>query len=186
MSTNNFKFDNILIVLPDFNLYNECDECYNLDIECVHNQEVVDFDDFSYNEYIADVQSQLGKIGFDSCDKWDNDRNYNGKIIAGYGLEDKTGMIVWLEVVIRNGYYGGANIDYTIDGDFGIENEQNKKDIAHYEAMHRKLDRMIAKTEKILRKNGTEMLKVGQFSNGEAVYKLKNKKDEKTKTKKSN
>jgi len=88
-------------------------------------------------------------------------------------------MIVWLEVVIKSGYYSGANIDYTIDGDFGIENEQNKKQIAHYEAMHRKLDRMVEKTKKILRKNGTEMLKVGQFSNGEAVYELKNKKSKK-------
>lgn len=129
--------------------------------------------DITEDEYVADVQSQLEKIGFESCDKWDNDRSYEGKIIAKWGLEDNDGMIKWLEVVIRSGYYSGANIDYTIDGDFGIENEQNKKQVVRYEAMNRKFDRQVVKVEKILRKNGTEMLKVAQFSNGEAVYKIK-------------
>mgnify|MGYP001564108606 CR=1 FL=1 len=179
MSTNNFSFKNILVVLPDFNLYNVCDECYKKDIECEHKEEVVDFDNFAYEEYTADLQRQLEKIGFEPSDKWDNDRNYSGKIIARYGMDDTDGMIVWLEVVIKSGYYSGANIDYIIDGDFGIENEQNKKQVAHHKAMHRKLDRIVAKTEKILRKNGTEMLKVGQFNNGEAVYELKNKKGKK-------
>lgn len=96
-----------------------------------------------------------------------------GHIVAKWGLLDNDGMIKWLEVVIRSGHYSGMNIDYTIDGDFGIEREQNKKQVAHYEAMNRKFDRQKRKVEKILRENGKELLKVGQFSNGEAVYKLK-------------
>jgi len=171
MSTQNFKFENVLIKIPDFNMFHECDGMCESD--CDRADEQAEFDDFGYGEYIADVQSQLQKIGFDSCKKSDNDRNYPGTIISKCGLEDKDGMIVWLEVVIRSGYYDGGNIDYTIDGDFGIENEQNKKQVAHYEAMHRKLDKLVEKTVKVLRKNGTEMLRVGVFSNGEAVYKLK-------------
>ena len=177
MSTNNFKFENILITIPDFNFYHESEgcDCDNKDKNgiCEQQGEYVDFDQFAYDKYIGDVQSQLEKIGFEPCEKWDNDRSYPAKIIASYGMEDTDGMIIWVEVVIRSGYYDGANIDYTIDGDFGIENEQNKKQVAHYEAMHRKLDRLVAKTEKILRKNGTELLKVAQFSNGEAIYQLK-------------
>jgi len=174
MSTNNFKFDNVLIVTPDFNFYHDC-ECGNDcdgEADCTKKGDV-DFNDFAYNEYVSDVQSQLEKIGFESCDKSDYDRNYSGKIIAKYEMYDTDGMIKWLEVVIRSGYYDGANIDYIIDGDFGIENEQNKKQIAHYQAMQNKFNRLVDKTEKILRKNCTEMLKVGQFSNGEAVYQLK-------------
>lgn len=177
MSTQNFNYDNVLISIPDFNFYHDgigCDcEDKNEEGICGRNGEYEGFDDFGYELYVRDVQSQLEKIGFEKSNRLDNDRNYPGKIIARYGLEDKDGMIVWVEVVIHSGYYDGANIDYTIDGDFGIENEQNKKQVAHYEAMHRKLDRLVAKTEKILRKNGTELLRVGVFSNGEAGYKIK-------------
>jgi hypothetical protein len=173
MSTNNFKYDNILIKTPEFVFGGICSECEKKGVEndCEHIEP--EFDNFCYDEYVSDVQSQLEKIGFESCDKYDKDRNYGGKIISRFGMEDTDGMIVWLEVVIRSGYYSGMNIDYTIDGDFGIENEQNKKQVAHYEAMHRKLDRLVKKTEEILRKNGTELTLVGVFSNGEAVYKLK-------------
>lgn len=161
MSTNNFKFENILIAIPDFNIVTE-------------DEEYIGYNESAHHDYITDVQSQLEKIGFESCDKWDNDRSYNGNIIASWGLQDnKDLMIKYLEVVVRGGYYGGANIDYIIDGDFGVENEQNKKQIAHYEALNRKFDRMVEKTEKILRKNGTELLKVAQFSNGEAAYEVK-------------
>lgn len=164
MSTNNFKFENILIAVPDFSV--------------IEDGDFIGFDTFAYDEWQGELQDELIKIGFEDCDKYDGDRNYGGRIISRYGLEDTDGMIVWLEVVVRDGYYGGQNVDYTIDGDFGIENEQNKKQVAHYEAMHRKLDKMKAKVEKILRNYGTELLKVGQFSNGEAVYELKNKKDD--------
>ena len=175
MSTNNFKYENVLIKIPDFNLYHECDDndVEGCPIDCERAGEFIEYDDFGYDCYVKDVQSQLQKIGFEACNKFGNDRSYPSKIIAQYGLEDNDGMIVWIEVIINAGYYEGANIDYTIDGDFGIENEQSKKQVAHYEAMHRKLDKIVEKTVKILRKNGTELLKVGQFSNGEAVYKLK-------------
>lgn len=169
MSTNNFKFENILVVCPSFNFdYKKPCRCCD-DEDCEYSELGSDFDNFAYDEYVKDLQKQLEKIGFDSCEKY----TLHGKIIAKYGLEDTDGMIVWLEVIIRSGYYEGMNIDYTIDGDFGIENEENKKQVAHYEVMHRKLDRLVAKTEKILRKSGTEMLKVAQFSNGEAMYQLK-------------
>ena len=173
MSTNNFKYENVLVVCPDFNFYHDSEGCDCEDKDekgiCKMQGEYVDFDQFGYDEYIGDVQSQLEKIGFDSCENY----TLHGKIIAKYGMEDTDGMIVWIDVVVRSGYYDGMNIDYTIDGDFGIENENNKKQVAHYEAMHRKLDRLVEKTKKILRKNGTEMLKVAQFSNGEAMYQLK-------------
>lgn len=172
MSTNNFKFENILIVLPDFHYdYKKPCRCCD-DEDCEYSELDSQFDNEGFDEYITDIKIKLEKIGFETCDKNASDRNYNGTIIARYGLEDNTGMIVWLEVVIRSGYYSGINIDYTIDGDFGVI-EGNKKSETHYHAMHRKLDKMVEKTKKILRKSGIEMSKVGQFSNGEAVYRKK-------------
>lgn len=174
MSTNNFKFKNILITLPSFNYdYKKPCNCCN-DEDCEFAELDSEFDEDAYNEYVKDLQTQLAKIGFDSCYQLDNDRNYNGTKIARYGLEDNDGMIVWLEVVIRAGYYDGANVDYTIDGDWGglDEGDYTKARAKKYASLHNKLDKQVARLEKILRKNGTEMLKVGQFSNGEAVYKL--------------
>lgn len=174
MSTNNFSYENVLITLPSFNYdYKKpCKCCDNED--CEYSELDSEFDDFAYREYIKDIQSQLEKIGFILCDKSDNDRNYCGNIIAEWGQEDNC-FIKYLQVVIRNGYYEGANIDYTIDGDF-CPDEENKKEVRHVQALQKKFDKQVVRLEKILRKNGTELLKVGQFSNGEAVYKLKKQK----------
>lgn len=171
MSTNNFSFNNILVVIPDFNFYHESEGCdcenKNEDGVCKRAGDYIDFDQWGHDNYIEEVQKQLQEIGFDSCDKYENGGSYGGKVIAQYGVEDKTGMIKWLEVVIRSGYYSGANIDYTIDGDFA--------DGIPRTALDKTFNRLVRQTEEILRKNGTEMLKVGQFSNGEAFYELKNK-----------
>lgn len=168
MSTNNFSFENILVVLPDFSFYHESEGCDCEDKDekgiCKMQGEYVGFDQYAYDEWIEDMQSQLEKIGFDSCDRWDRNRNYEGKIIAEWSVYDKNENKKSIEVVVRSGYYEGANIDYVIEDDgYYEETKANEKKIAS------KINRL----EKILRKNGTEMLKVGQFSNGEAVYKLK-------------
>lgn len=154
MGTNNYKWDNILIAIPYFDF-----------IEHGYNE-------FIYDEYVESIQQQLEKIDFELCDKLENDRYYS-HIIARWGLQDNDGMIKWLEVVVRAGYYNGANIDYIIDGDFGIESEQNSRYIAHYEAMNRKFNKQVSKLEKILRANGKELQQIGTMSNGEGVYKLK-------------
>lgn len=165
MSTNNFKFENILVVLPSFNYdYKKPCKCCK-DEDCEYSELDSDFDQEGFKEYIADIQIKLEKIGFDSCEKRENDNNYCGQIIAEYGLQDEGGMIKYLQIVVRSGYYEGYNIDYTFDGEFDDEYNNKKNN----DTMNRK----VKQVAKILRKNGTEMLKVGQFSNGEAVYKLK-------------
>lgn len=173
MSTNNFSFENILVVLPDFNFYHDCESGNSCDgsKDCDKKGECEGFDDFAYDEYVKDMQDKLEKIGFESCDKWDNDRNYGGKIIAEWGQEDNC-FIKYLQVVIKSGYYSGANIDWTVDGDF-CPDEESKKEVAHVVVLQKRFDKQVEKLEKILRKNGTELLKVAQFSNGEAVYKKK-------------
>ena len=167
MSTNNFKYDNILVVAPDFNLYHQCDEQGDEGCEkdCESNGEFIEFDNFAYDCYVKDVQDDLEKIGFETCDKYETGGD-GGKIIASLGVEDSTGMIKYLDVVIRSGYYDGINIDYIINGEFADDAKYRK-------SLDKKFDALVIKTEKILRKNGTEMLKVEQFSNGEAVYKKK-------------
>lgn len=164
MSANNFKFENILVVLPSFNFdYKKPCNCCDSE-DCEYAELDSQFDENAYHFWIEDMQEQLEKIGFSSCDRWDRNRNYEGKIIAEWSVYDKNDNRKDIEVVVRSGYYEGANIDYVIEDDgYYEETKANEKKIAS------KINRL----EKILRKNGTEMLKVGQFSNGEAIYKLK-------------
>lgn len=169
MSTNNFKYDNVLITCPEFCFKHDCvlSECEET---CEREGEYEEFDQFAYDEYVSDIQSQLSKIGFESCNKWESGRD-GGKIIASWGQEDDC-FVKYLEVVIRSGYYDGMNIDYTIDGDF-CPNEESKAECRHVNALQKKFDKQVVRLEKILRKNGQELIKVAQFSNGEAVYQLK-------------
>lgn len=169
MSTNNFKFENILVVVPDFRFDNRCmdEECPHFEEEGVHCEHVdtyYEYDIEGYKMWKEDVQEQLEKIGFSSCDRTDSDRNYSGDIIACFTFYDKHDYFKEIQVVIRNGYYDGMNIDYIVSDDGCYEETKTMK---------KQVDAKIKKLEKILRKNGTEMLKVGQFSNGEAVYKRK-------------
>lgn len=167
MSTNNFKFENILVVLPDFTYGLVCDECMEKDDEqlCEHMDESREFDTFSYNEYIKEIQEKLNKIGFDDRDSCDDDRSYGGTIIAEWSIYDKDDNRKNIEVVVRSGYYAGVNIDYTItEGDY---------DYMETKTMKKEIDSTVKKLEKVLRGCGTEMLKVAQFSNGEAMYQIK-------------
>lgn len=152
MSTNNFKFENILIVTPDFNFYHESESCDCEDKDengiCERQGKYVDFDNWAYEEYKKDIQSQLRNIGFTDCDHSDHERNYPGLIISDWKIEDKEGNLKILEVVIRNGYYDGSNIDYTIHGNYG-EFKSNK-------TLDKKFESKCKAVEKILRKNGKE------------------------------
>jgi len=169
MSTCNFSYDNILVVIPDFTFKNVCmdEECPHFEEEekCIHTEggNYYDYDTEGYNIYVSNIQKQLSKIGYTGCDRWDNNRNYEGKIISYCNIEDKKGNIYQkIEVIIRNGYYEAQNIDYVHDY------EDNIPDTKY---LQKRLLSKIEKTKKILLKNGTEYYKAYQFSNGEAGYK---------------
>lgn len=168
MSTNNFKYENILVVIPDFKFDNRClnEECEYFEregVNCEHVDTYYEFDTEGYNMYVKDLQEQLQKIRFNSCNRSDR---YEGSIIADWSIEDKNGNLKTVEVVIRNGYYEGANIDYSIEDDGYYKETKTRED---------KIASKVRQLEKILRKNGEEYLKVASFSNGEAVYKKLNK-----------
>lgn len=180
MSTNNFSFENILVVIPDFNFYHESEGCDCEDKDekgvCKMQGEYVDFDQYGYEEYKNDMQSYLEtmkiakNIYYNNLDKWDNN---NGRIIGEFIINDKNeNHFTKINVVIRNGYYEGANIDYTIDKDRDYYNYPLSA--SEMFKLDKQLQVLLKKIEKVLVKyGGEEYLKVGQFSNGEAVYKKK-------------
>lgn len=170
MSTNNYCFENVLAVVPDFKFANRCldEECEHFEeegIHCEHVDDYYDFDTEGFNMFIADVQTDLVKAGFEISSGSDNDRNYTGNYIAEktiYNSKDeayKKILVLW-----RAGYYDGANIDYIVeDIDEAVETKflQNKVDVN------------CRKARKIILKHCTELLKIAQFNNGEVVYKKK-------------
>lgn len=171
MSTQNYFYKNILIEIPDFNFDNRCldEDCSQFEKEdgdCEHIDTYYTFDTEAYNMYVQELQEQLEKLNFVSCNQSDNERDYHGTIIAELEIENDQGE-TWrtIQVIIRSAYYSGGNLDYEV-----IEHDE---DIIPTKWMQKKLESKITRLEKILRKNGTELLRLGVFSNGEAIYKKK-------------
>lgn len=178
MSTNNFSYENILVVCPDFVYGGFCSECEEKGIEenCEHIEQ--EFDNFYFEEYCNEMRAELAdlkvakNIDWNELNKSDNDRNYTGKIIGEFIVRDKNeDGYKNVYIVIRNGYYSGMNIDYVIEDNYYYESEISKSE---ENRLDKQVEVLCKKIEKLLRKiGGTEYLKVAQFSNGEAMYKKK-------------
>ena len=108
-----------------------------------------------------------------------NDRNFQGhELLTGYKEQDK---LMYTTITIRAGYYSGACIDFEQDEDKAYEYENDKyigrpKD----EQLKKRVEKILERERKIANKildklikdyGYVEIKKIGQFSNGEAVYK---------------
>jgi len=177
MSTNNFKFENILAVIPDFSFDNRCldEECSHFEEDldggepkCEHCDNYYEYDTEGYKMYVEELQGQLSEIGFEDSSGTDDDSSYSGDYVSSFVFGDDYNSYKTINVILRSGYYEGINLDYEIDDYY--DGCFTKSKIAK---MDKQIASKIVKLEKIIRKNCTELLKVGQFSNGEALYKLK-------------
>ena len=168
MSTNNFSWKNVLVVVPDFKFDNRCldEECPHFEEEgehCEHVDNYYEYDTEGFKEYVEEVQEKLEVLGFESCDRDDYERNYNGNIISELSyIDSHDNIIATIEVVIRNGYYDGMNIDYTLE--YFMDTTKTTE---------QKIKTLCNKVAKVLKASGTELQQLGTMSNGEGVYKLK-------------
>lgn len=139
MSTNNFSYENICVV--------------------VHDEE--ESDSFFETDFIV-WKSELERIvkGFipEEKDNWLNNDKLKLGYIPFYKSNGEHYATIW--VTYKSGYYVGACLDYIIERDFeGLKTFENK------------IESKCKAIEKVLRTFGQEVIKVAQFSNGEAVYK---------------
>jgi hypothetical protein len=169
MSTNNFSYRNICVVLPDFKFDNRCMEenCEYFESEgnnCEHVDDYYEFDTEGFKMFKKEVQDKLVKIGFEPCDRSESNsnRNYEGDVIADWTIYDRNDNRKDIEVVIRNGYYDGMNFDYNVSDDGCYEETK---------AMAKKVASQIKKLEKVLIGCGEHIIRVATMSNGEAIYK---------------
>jgi len=152
MSTNNYYYNNILIV--------------NDDIEGDDFGDMAQ-DSINYTAEQLNIAIPEGFILTKQRQETNYNRNFEGKVIfiIDYFTPNGQNAYKQIEVVVRAGYYSGYNYDYNVSDLIDTETE--------YKTIEKEIARDIKKIEKVLRANGTELTKLGTFSNGEAVYKVK-------------
>lgn len=152
---------------------------YNANAKYIYAVELND--DPDYEMLIEDLHYEFGiefKNDFIEKDEWDNNRSYEGKIIGRIHktLGDEQIMI---NLIVRNGYHAGVNLDW--DAEFIVmENDYEENydleciDLDKFPNVRDEFHKAINKVEEIYEKLSTPLNKVGQFSNGEAVYEKAN------------
>ena len=148
------------------------------------------------DEFIEDVHSnileELRSLGVDAreqdCMSSDNDRTYGGRLFGmAYGVDNGNDEHVTIELLTRHGYYDGANLDYIIGylvngeehDDASLdsayvwdERSQDYKEISktRVKRLQSQARAIVKKIDKVYSNHTTVLRKVGQFSNGGAVY----------------
>ncbi len=163
MGASNFYYDNILVALPDFNVYDD-------------DGEFVFFDNCSFEEHVSIVQDNMvnafkkaKNIDVVPIDgDYDKDaRSYPGRVYCRIDIySNARELYESIDVIVRSGYYDGMNIDYRINGSdeyYLFENRSTK-------TLDKKVENVIKKLESVLIKSGKHLRRVGGFSDGTSVY----------------
>jgi len=145
-----------------------------------------DFEIWELIEY--EILYDLAELGYEDIrneNKWDE---RDSKIIAEKRFYEQD-IEVRLYVIERAGYYSGANLDWDFEiidnegneikcGDYYeddfydyIEDTKERNEMKKQQKkIVKKLHKEIDKLEKLFANITTSYIKIGQFSNGEAVY----------------
>ena len=146
MSTNNFSFENICVIVHDDTEEDDGEFRFDMDMEFWREQlasEIKGFIPATKREWTKNEALIIGEITMHKPNG-----EYYASIYATY----------------KSGYYAGACLDYV------VEYEEYLEDDAHLKTLDAKIEARTKKLAKILKTFGTPVIKVGQFSNGEAVY----------------
>ena len=138
----------------------------------------------------SDLESKKD-VAFDTIsfvDEWENlNRSYCGKIIAKVTTKDKVyndfNCYLKFNVVIRNGYYSGVNIDWDAqvvvdEEDYDFEDDiylgDSKKEQYYADLVQnwkeKEIEKAVANLEEVFKNNSMSLNVVGRFSNGEVIY----------------
>jgi hypothetical protein len=128
--------------------------------------------DFDYDDLVLNLQCEFKTEN--NVNKWDNvNRNYEGKIISQLKKNLNNWHIVF-DIIVRNGYYSGVNLDW----DIMVENindytqyqygDYQENELPKY--VNNYINAKIKSIEKIFKQFSTPLYCKGVFSNGEAIY----------------
>lgn len=160
MSANNFYFKNFLYAVDD------TDDIDGIEYE--YTKEAI-LEDLEADEYLASRCK-----GIQSNEDSDELRSYPSSHLQEYLVDEskKYENFFTVEVVVRSGYYSGYNFDVNIVeyDTWGNFINVNHKDYEMTKKQKDQLNKILQNISKVLANHTTELKKVGQFSNGEAVY----------------
>lgn len=197
MGTNNFYNRNaskVYAVLMDKE-QNVLDDEGN-ETEETEEVPVEDYDIKFFDEYL---QEKIGQSKFESwipkSTTWEEDsnRNFEGRVMGELSIDKNYGDVeikVEIQAICRNGYYEGANLDWNlnfyVDGN-SSELDEIKEDFIYNSYLNAGLksiisahaekwasqaeDELVSEMERIFTEVSMPLIKVAQFSNGEAIYK---------------
>jgi len=117
-------------------------------------------------------------------DKWDGERNYAGRIFGSIRkyfkvfdkeLRDYVDLEVYINLILRSGYFMGCNLDYSIEiyldgqdvSDLSYSDYLNKTNAKKLNSFVRKATKAV---ERVYKKYTEQYYCLGIFSNGEAIY----------------
>jgi hypothetical protein len=156
-------------------------------------------DEFAYDDLKDCLEYELDEAGFEVYKKpeYDHNRNYSGQILAekrlSHSYKDFT-VTATIFVVVRSGYYSGANLDWQITfcDDFehyehdDYDPKYTAEDLVYRldfppskaktysllaEKKYEKLkDQLVTELEAIYAKISTPLVVAARFSNGETIY----------------
>ena len=147
MSTNNFSYENICVVVEDNDGY--------------------DFDDM-----VRDMGDTLEDKVMDFTREVKRNWTKNEAMIIGEVriYKDNGEYYASVYATIKSGYYADACLDYV------VEYSEYLDDNKHLKTLDKKIESKCRQIAKVLRMHGTEVRRVATFSNGEAIYeKIKQK-----------
>jgi len=131
---------------------------------------VVNINEDNESYILDDIKTNLQQIG-NPCSKYDNERSYPCHIVT----EIDGGIGKWVttfSIIIRNGYYNDANLDWSCNLYDTSKDEQRDitdDDLPRYLLKYIKAQKN--KIEKLFLKNSIPLIKIATLSNGEAIYK---------------
>lgn len=156
-------------------------------------------DEFSYDDAKDNVFYDLKSLGWNRIDKWDGERNYSGCMFSEKSKRVSIGKF-WVDVtvraIIRSGYFADANFDWDIEIDgteYDLECYDESEALDSLESSYEYWDNpgfckiqaknLVKKVEKAVSELSEELesvydkyteklIRIGIFSNGEAIYGL--------------
>lgn len=170
---------------------------YNKNANQVYACLMGDVEEFEILNFKLDVSDMISELPYEFYeeDTYDNNRSFCGHYLCRIESSKIIGnveLIVSLKVVLRSGYYDGANLDWEIECDNTEYNciSDYIEDAFDYSEMNAGLkvihkskatdwieeiqEKMINDVEKVFAKITQPLKVVARFSNGETIYEKTN------------
>ena len=136
-----------------------------------------DFDlDFEVEDLRDNIITKLAAKGYNAApmNEWDGRRNFEGKYIARVYVEVSNEAEIVANIVIRNGYYEAANLDFELETEIydslSVEDEGLAESKNLVDTIEKISNQLRDDIDEVFTQVSTPYVCTAVFSNGEAIY----------------